>query len=205
MSNISILVIEDEGVVAHDIARRIKKLGYDLAAIKHDSDEAIKYLSIHSPDLILCDINIDGVKDGIDVAEYVLENKKTPLIFVTALSDRLTLDRAKKTLPYGYIVKPFDNHDLLSAIELALYKHSVELEKLAITTQKINSITSEPISEREFEMLEDITSGLNNSQISEKRFISIATVKYHMSKLLEKMGAKNRSEALHKIIKVLTS
>jgi len=204
MSNINILIIEDEGVVAHDIGRRIKKLGYDVADIKHSSDTAINWLEIHTPDIILCDINIDGPKDGVDVAEYVYNHKRTPLIFVTALSDRATLERAKKTLPYGYIVKPFDNHDLLTAIELALYKHSVELEKLAITPEKIERITSEPLSEREMEMLEDIIKGLTNIQISESRHVSVATVKYHMGKLLEKMEAKNRADALHKIIRLLT-
>lgn len=205
MSNINVLIIEDEGVVAHDIARRIKKLGYDVAGIKHNGDDAILWLEIHTPDIILCDINIDGPKDGVDVAEYIYNNKRTPLIFVTALSDRSTLERAKKVLPYGYIVKPFDNHDLLTAIELALYKHSVELESLAITEEKINKITTAPVSQREFEMLEDIIKGLTNSQISEIRHISVATVKYHMSKLLEKMEATNRAVALHKIIRLLTN
>ena len=202
--NISILIIEDEGVVAHDIARRVKRLGYDVAGLKHSSDTAINYLSIHTPDLILCDINIDGPQDGIDVAQYVYEHRRTPIIFITALSDRATLQRAKKTLPYGYIVKPFDNHDLLTAIELALYKHSVELEKLAITLEKINAITSNELVEREFEILTDIIQGLTNQQISEKRHISVATVKYHISHLLEKMEAKNRADALHKIIRLLT-
>jgi len=203
-SNISILIIEDEAVVAHDIARRVKKLGYDVAEIKHDSQKAINYLSIHSPDLILCDINIDGEKDGIDVAEYVFQNKKTPLIFVTALSDRTTLERAKKVLPYGYIVKPFDTHDLLTAIELALYKHSQEIEKLALAPNKVEKITNEPLSEREFEMLLDISKGLTNAQISENRHISISTIKFHIGNLLKKMEAKNRADALHKIISLLT-
>lgn len=204
MSNINVLIIEDDGVVAHDIARRIRKLGYDVVAIKHNSNDAINWLKIHTPEIILCDINIDGPKDGIDVAEYVYNNKRTPLIFVTALSDRSTLERAKKVLPYGYIVKPFDNHDLLTAIELALYKHSVSLEALAITKEKINRITTSPVSEREFEMLEDIIKGLTNIQISDARHISVPTVKYHISKLLEKMDAHNRAVALHKIIDLLT-
>lgn len=204
MSNISILIIEDEGVVAHDIARRVKKLGYDVADIKNSSDQALNYLSIHTPDLILCDIMIDGDRDGIEVAENVHRTKRIPLIFLTALSDRNTLERAKKVLPYGYIVKPFDNHDLLTAIELALYKHSVELDKLAITQEKINLITTEEITDREFEMLEDIIKGLTNQQISESRFISVSTVKYHIGKLLEKMQVSNRADALHKIIQLLT-
>ena len=201
-SGISVLIVEDEAVVAHDIARRIKKLGYEVAGIKHNSQNAINFLEIHSPDLILCDININGTKDGIDIAEYVRDNKKTPLVFITGLSDRVTLDRAKKTLPHGYIVKPFDNRDLLTAIELALYKHSVELEKLALTPEKINKLTNDPLSAREFEMLLDLTKGLTNAQISETRNISISTVKFHITNVLEKLGVKNRASAIHKIFEV---
>jgi DNA-binding NarL/FixJ family response regulator len=199
------MIIEDEGVVAHDIARRLKRLGYDVASINSSGEQALSYLSIHTPDLILCDINIQGDQDGIEVAEEVFRGKNIPLIFLTALSDRGTLERAKKVLPYGYIVKPFDNHDLLTAIELALYKHSVELEKLAITPEKINKITTQPLSEREFEMLLDITKGLTNVQIAEQRFISVSTVKYHIGKLLEKMEVVNRADALHKLIHLFTT
>ena len=185
--------------------RKILPAGYEVAGIKNSSEQALNYLSIHSPDLILCDIMIDGAMDGIQVAELIFQTKQIPLIFVTALADRITLERAKKVLPYGYIVKPIDNHDLLTAIELALYKHSVELEKLAISQEKINTITNVAVTEREFEMLTDIMKGLTNAQISETRYISISTVKFHIGKLLEKMEVTNRAEALHKIISLITA
>ncbi|HQU55676.1 MAG TPA: response regulator transcription factor, partial [Saprospiraceae bacterium] len=204
MTDVSILIIEDEGIVAEDIASRLRKLGYEVAGIKNSSEQALNFLAIHSPDLILCDIMIDGSMDGIQVAEQIHKTKKIPLIFVTALADRVTLERAKKVLPYGYIVKPIDNHDLLTAIELALYKHSMELEKLAITADKINRITNAPVTDREFEMLTDIMKGLTNVQISEARFISVSTVKFHIGKLLEKMEVTNRADALHKIISLIT-
>jgi len=162
MSNISIMIIEDEVFVALDLEERIQKLGYDVAAIRHNSEKALAYLEIHTPELILCDINIKGEKDGIDIASHVNDHLKIPLIFVTALSDRETLERAKKTLPYGYIVKPFSDGDLLSAIELALYKHSMEFEKLKLTIDRISTITSVPVTDREFEILEDIIAGLTN-------------------------------------------
>ncbi|MBX2817281.1 MAG: response regulator transcription factor [Saprospiraceae bacterium] len=203
-SNISILIVEDELVVAHDIARRLGKLGYDVADIKSESTQVINFLEIHRPDLILCDIMIEGDKDGVEVAEFIHAHHKIPLVFLTALSDRTTLDRAKKVLPYGYIVKPFDNHDLLTAIELALYKHSMELERLRLTPEKINILCHDPVTEREFEMLMDITKGLTNQQISESRFISVSTVKYHIGKLLDKLEVNNRAAALHRILSLLT-
>jgi len=203
MSNIRIMIIEDEIIVALDIEDRVKSLGYDVAAIHHNSEKALAYLEIHAPDLILCDINIKGNKDGIDIAAYVQNNLTIPLIFVTALSDRETLDRAKKTLPYGYIVKPFSNGDLLSAIEMALYKHSLEFEKSKLTVALISTITTVPVTGREFDIIQDIIDGLTNAQISKSRHISISTVKYHITNLLEKMEVKNRAGALHKIIKLL--
>jgi len=87
MSNISIMIIEDEVIVALDLEERIQKLGYDVAAIRHNSEKALAYLEIHTPELILCDINIKGEKDGIDIAGHVNDHLKIPLIFVTALSD----------------------------------------------------------------------------------------------------------------------
>jgi len=101
MSNISIMIIEDEVIVAMDLEERILKLGYDVAAVRHNSEKALAYLEIHTPELILCDINIKGNKDGIHIAAHVEQHLKIPLVFVTALSDRGTLERAKKTLPYG--------------------------------------------------------------------------------------------------------
>lgn len=204
MPNINIMIIEDEVLVALDLEDRIQGLGYDVIAVRHDSEKALAFLEIHTPDLILCDINIKGDKDGIDIAQHVREALRIPLIFVTALSDRGTLERAKKTLPYGYIVKPFTDGDLLSAIEMALYKHSLEFEGLKLNKERINTISHGPVTDREYDMLLDIIDGLTNDQISKSRHISISTVKYHINHLLEKMGVDNRAKALHKIIKLLT-
>lgn len=204
MRDLSILIIEDEVIMAMDIQRRLKILGYPDSEIKNSSDDALKYLEIHHPDLILCDINIYGDKDGIDVAEYVRDNKSAPLIFVTALSDKGTLERAKKTLPYGYIVKPFNNRDLSTAIELALYKFDDEIERLKLSVDKVNKMATSPLSEREFEILQELIKGSTNSQIAASQFISVSTVKFHISNILLKLSVKNRSGVVHKILELYT-
>lgn len=204
MSNISILIIEDEVIIAQDIAGKVKKLGYDVAGVKSSSEKAIDFLSFQTPDLVLCDIRIKGEKDGIEVAEIIRQKKKIPFIFLTSMSDRVTLDRAKKTLPYGYIVKPFNDRDLLSAIEMALYKHATELEALSITKTKIDAICTTPLTDKEYEFLIDVTKGLSNNQLAEKHFISVNTVKYHMRNLVTKLEVTNRADAMHKIIAMLT-
>jgi len=152
-TDINIMIIEDEAIVAMDLENRLKKLGYTVAGIYGDSEKALNYLEVHTPGLILCDINIRGDKDGIEVAMYVRQNKRVPLIFVTALSDRKTLEQARKALPYGYIVKPYEDRDLLSAVEMARYKHHVELEQITLTRDKLEPLLLDPLSNREFELL----------------------------------------------------
>ncbi len=203
-SSINIVIIEDEVIIAQDIAGKIRKLGYGVLKILHNSEKAIDFLSFHTPDLVLCDIRIKGPKDGIEVAEIVNQNKKIPFIFLTSLSDRVTLDRAKKTLPYGYIVKPFNERDLLSGIEMALYKHMNEKEALKITKEKIDAICLKPLTKKEYEFLLDVTKGLSNSQLADKHFVSINTVKYHMRNIVSKLQVSNRADAMHKILNILT-
>ncbi len=202
--DINIMIIEDEALVAMDIESRLIKMGFGIAGVYGDSDKALAFLEIHHPDLILCDINISGPKDGIDIAMHVHHHKHIPLIFVTALSDRSTLERAKKALPYGYIVKPFEDTDLESALEMALYKHQVELDKLTITEETIDSLVMEPLSKREFELLKDIISGMSNQQISDARYISMNTTKFHVSNIFKKMNVNSRAQVLQKILSLYT-
>ena len=198
------LIVEDEAIIALDIQRRLKKMGYTNSIIKNHSTDAINFLSLHNPDLVLCDINIHGELDGIDVAAYTLKHKSVPLIFITALSDQSTLDRAKKTLPYGYIVKPFTDRDLNSAIEMALYKHNADQDRLKLCIEKVNKIAVSDLSVREYEILEGVLSGQTNAQIAESQFISISTVKFHISNVLTKLDVKNRASITGKILELLS-
>ena len=198
------LIVEDEAIIAMDIQRRLKTIGYTYSIIKGHSADAINYLSLHDPDLILCDINIHGDLDGIDVAAYVQEHKSIPLIFITALSDKGTLDRAKKTLPYGYIVKPFTDKDLHSAIEMALFKHSADRDRLKFSHEKVNKLAANDLSPREYEILEAVLSGKTNAQIAESQFISLSTVKFHISNNLSKLNVKNRASLSSKILELFS-
>ena len=101
-------------------------------------------------------------------------------------------------------MEPLDNYDLKAAIEITIYKHGIELDKLAISLEKVNKFALEDISPREFDMLTDIFNARTNDQISADRHISKATVKFYIKNLLRKFGSTNRPDALHKIIKMLT-
>lgn len=121
-----ILVVEDEIIVAVNLGQKLKKLGYDLVGITSSGEEAIQKAEENHPDLVLMDINIEGNLDGIQTAELLRNRFQTPVIYLTAYADENTLNRAKRTQPLGYIVKPFESDQLRSSIEVALYKNELE-------------------------------------------------------------------------------
>src|SRR5271166_4943340 len=123
-----VLVVEDEGIVAYDLARRLRKAGYDVPAIASSGQQALECIEETCPDVILLDIRLQGTMDGIALAMEVRERYKLPVVYLTAHADRATIERAKITGPFGYLVKPVGNVNLASAIEVALYKHRAERE-----------------------------------------------------------------------------
>ncbi len=126
MNHLKILVVEDEVIVAQDIAGRLKKLGYAVTATVSSGEEAIQKAIENPPDLVLMDIVLKGDMDGITAAEKIRTNRNVPTVFLTAYADDQTLQRAKLTDPFGYIIKPFQQNDLRVAIEIALHRHEIE-------------------------------------------------------------------------------
>jgi signal transduction histidine kinase len=126
MAGEKIVVVEDERVVARDIEKRLLKLGYAVPAIASSADEALQKVAEHHPDLVLMDIQLWGEADGIEAAEAIRVNFDIPVIYLTAYADEATLQRAKVTEPFGYIIKPFDERELHVAIEVALRRRLAE-------------------------------------------------------------------------------
>jgi PAS domain S-box-containing protein len=120
-----ILIVEDEGIVATDIQRRVTRMGYDAPQITSSGDEAISQAAQNNPDLVLMDIHLKGSLDGISAAEKIHGSLGIPVVFLTAYSDEVTLRRAKASEPYGYLLKPFGETELRMAIEIALQNHAV--------------------------------------------------------------------------------
>lgn len=128
MTKIKIIVVEDEVIVAKDIQKTLIKLGYDVPAIANSAQSAFEKIDEYDPDLIFCDIKLKGEKDGIDIAQKLHEEYLIPVIFLTSYADKATLSRAKVAEPYGYIVKPFNEIDLQTTVEIALYKFTKDQE-----------------------------------------------------------------------------
>jgi two-component system, cell cycle sensor histidine kinase and response regulator CckA len=121
-----ILVVEDEGLIAHDIATRLEALGHEVVAQVGTAAEAIERAA--EADLVLMDIRLDGRADGVEAAVTIRERNHVPVIFLTANADRATIERAKVAEPFGYIIKPLAPAALSSSIEIAMYKHRAERE-----------------------------------------------------------------------------
>ncbi len=127
---IKILVVEDERIVAKDIQNTLKNLGYEVVAISSTGEDAIEKAGELRPDVVLMDIVLKGAIDGIEAANKIRTSFKIPIIYLTAYEDGDTLDRAKLTEPLGYILKPFEERDLHTTLEMALYKHLMETRLL---------------------------------------------------------------------------
>lgn len=123
-----ILVVEDESLIAKDLSLRLSDLGYEVAAIAHTGIAGVEAAEKHRPDLILMDIMLKGDMDGIEAATEIRKVSDIPVIYLTAYADEETLSRAKTTGAFGYILKPFEEREIRSAIEIALYKHKMDLE-----------------------------------------------------------------------------
>jgi PAS domain S-box-containing protein len=143
MSKIKLLIVEDESIVAMDIKHRAESLGYEVTAITPSGEDAIELVKKNQVDLVLMDIVLKGEMDGIEAAQKIHDGFDIPVLYLTAYSDEETLKRAKITEPFGYIIKPFEDRELHSAVEIAIYKN--EMERKLKESEKWLSTTLESI------------------------------------------------------------
>jgi CheY-like chemotaxis protein len=135
-----ILVVEDDVNVAAVMEARLESFGYSVCEIAQSGTKAIENSERHRPDLILMDILLEGDMNGIEAAEKISSTSDVPIIFVTCLNDSAVLDRAIKTNPSGYLVKPYDNAELRSCVEIALVKHRATKEREKLIAQLENAL-----------------------------------------------------------------
>jgi diguanylate cyclase (GGDEF)-like protein/PAS domain S-box-containing protein len=121
-----ILVVEDESIVALDIQDRLESLGYEVPNTVASGEKAIEQAGVLRPDLVLMDIQLQGRMDGVEAADQIRQLFGIPVIYLTANADHPTVERAKVTEPFGYVIKPFEERELHTTIEVALYKHKAE-------------------------------------------------------------------------------
>ncbi|MBL7740296.1 MAG: response regulator [Chitinophagaceae bacterium] len=201
MSKLKVLIVEDEPVIAENVSLYLDNNDFEVSGIAYDSHEAIEQLNANTPDAVILDINLDSEKDGIDIATYINAAYQIPFLFLTSYSDKATLDRAKEVKPGGYIVKPFNERTLLASLQIAISNHAAEQKGSMppISMDKINRHLLSPLTQREFEIIGFICEGHTNTQIAEKVFVSVNTVKTHLKNIYLKLDVSTRLALLKKL------
>jgi len=140
MTALRVLIVEDEVIIASDLAYTLNSMGYSVTGAVRSGEAALESVAKNPPDLVMMDINIDGKLDGIETADEIHKTRDIPVIYLTAYADKLLLERAKITGPYGYLIKPYDERELQSVVEMAWYKHSLN-KKIRESEDKFRALT----------------------------------------------------------------
>ena len=200
MSKISIMIVEDEPLVAEDIAGHLESIGFHVTGIAYDGKAAIEMLESKKPDACLLDITLGSEPDGVGVAEHINQHYRIPFVFLTSHSDRGTIERVKATRPAGYLLKPFDENDLFTSLEIAVFNHMNARNKTnEFSIEFVNRHLPTPLSEREFEILNLLKEGKTNKEISEAVFLSVNTIKTHLKNIYDKLEVNSRTQVIAKM------
>jgi DNA-binding NarL/FixJ family response regulator len=198
---IKVIIVEDEPLIAENLAMYLNNIDFEVVAMAYDFEEALKALESTSPDIALLDINLESDRDGVDLAHLIKKKYQIPFIFLSSYSDKPTIDRVKDTAPSGYLVKPFNESSLLTTLEISISnfhrqrnEHVPELELL-----KVNAPLLGKLSEREFEVMQLIYAGNTNQQIAAALYISMNTLKRHINNAYSKLGVTSRTTALARL------
>jgi signal transduction histidine kinase len=148
MQRTRVMLVEDERIVALNLKQRLTKLGYEVAAQATSGAAALKEIARARPDVVLMDINIEGDIDGIETASLIPDEYRTPVIYLTAYSEQATLDRARATSPYGYLLKPFSERELHATIQMVLERRRADLA-LRESEQRLERLVAERTAELE--------------------------------------------------------
>lgn len=188
----AVLIVEDELITANSVAELLTGEGFDVTGIATDAEKALSFFTDdkeNTPSVILCDINIRGTVNGIELARKLKEITCCEIIFLTAYSDTKTMYKAFDTDPTMYIVKPFNDQQVLSAVHMAFHKYFKSIENTAKTELQLTK--------REREIAELVMEGCTTRQISEKLFISLETVRTHRRKMLQKNNIHSFSHLVY--------
>ena len=144
MSQKKILIVEDESIIAEDISDSLISLGYRISGMVYSGEEAIEAAAKCRPDLVLMDVNLQGEIDGITAAAEIRARFQIPVVYLTAYADENTLRRVNATKPFGYIVKPFEEKNLHTTIQLALHRHEYDsltnLPNRSLLREQLNQV-----------------------------------------------------------------
>lgn len=205
MQKIKVLIVEDEPLIAEDIKEILLLVNYDVVGNAYNKEQAFDILKNTTPDIALLDINLGNNTDGILIAEHINQHYQIPFLFLTSYSTKLILDKVKHTYPMGYIVKPFDEADLFTGIEIALSNFQGIKKPTTFSIEQFNNSLPTNLTLREFEIIKGVYQGNNNIEIAANNFVSVNTIKTHVKNIYEKLNVNSRASAIVKIREILKS
>ena len=135
MNRKRILVVEDKSIISADLEGRLRRLGYEVANRADTGEAAIRIAKESRPDVVLMDIEVSGILQGTDAAQHIQKKLKLPVIYLSAHASDTTLFRARDTQPFGFVLAPFDERELKVAIEMAIFRHRMEMEREELIRQ----------------------------------------------------------------------
>ena len=200
----SVLIVEDDPIIAEDIKECLQEVGFEVMSIVYDGKSALTKLAEQRPSIVLLDIHLSGRMNGIELAHHINHYYQLPFVFLTSYADKSTIENVKKTFPMGYLVKPFDEKDLLSALEIALLNfHRFHQKSVGLSIQNLNRCIYTPLTDREFEVLQLLLKGNTNRQMAEDLFVSINTIKTHLSNIYYKLDVNSKAKVIAFVSNVL--
>jgi DNA-binding NarL/FixJ family response regulator len=195
--DLKILIVEDEPLIAEDILGFLETAGFSNISIVYDYKSAALLLEQELVEIVLLDINLEGELNGMDVAKKINKEHHLPFIFITSYSDSATIKEVKELHPVGYIVKPFNGKEIPAVLELGYELFYTYMGKGSdFEIEKLNKFASEPLTQKEIEVLLCIAEGKNNKQAADSLFVSVNTIKTHLKNIFIKLDITSRSEAI---------
>ncbi|MDN3491888.1 DNA-binding response regulator [Winogradskyella bathintestinalis] len=192
---LKILLIEDELIIAKDLQLSLQKDEFATIDIARNYDESIALFLEHNYDLVISDINLKNSIDGIAIIEKFSDIKTVPVVYLTAYSDSKIVDRAKSTMPFAYILKPFNLAQLKITINLAFLNFKKHEENIKPSDE--NRALLETLTKREKEILIILSTGKTSKEIAESLHISSQTVEKHKQNIRSKLSLKTIGELIN--------
>jgi len=196
MSLAKILIVEDEVTIACDIAFNLEANDFEIVDVVYSAEDAIPILEEKAIDLVMLDINLSGELSGLDLAETLDLEYDIPFIFLTSYSDNDTIQKASKTFPASYLVKPFKENDLAPAVKIALASRAGDKNLRMPALRTINQASLSKITKSEYKVMSLFWEGKSNPEIAKELFLSKNTIKTHSRNIYLKLDLNSKYELM---------
>ncbi|PIB35109.1 hypothetical protein BFP72_06725 [Reichenbachiella sp. 5M10] len=195
MEKLDILLIEDVMIIAKEIKATLEKEEYAQVTIALGPDEARSFFDSHVYDLIISDINLNAGIDGIDLVQELCMGRKVPVVYLTAYTDESTVSKAEGSLPFAYLLKPYNTNQLKLTINLAMFNAKKESQNVLYNEK--NAKRLESLTSREKEILFSLASGKMSKEVADILNIAPATVEKHKQNIKEKLSLTTLGELIN--------